>query len=179
MSGPDPNQSAGGPPPPPSAEQQALPLTPTGVGGAPSPPPPPPAAARPSPLAGLLSSLSQAEQLILGGALLVLLVDLVFGIVIRAYIISDVVWAAAAGALMVAWLHRRSPAMLPLRYETVLLVLAALAAIVAARKVLSDLLFVLRPPIGADGTFVLGMLGLAVGAAAMGAGVWLLARDRT
>ena len=168
---PPPPPPSGPPPSPPRpATAPAFPATGSDAATA--------APARTSPVAALIASLSQAEQLILGGSLLIVLVDLVFVIIVRGYSFSDVVWAAAAAALFVAWLHRRSPGVLPLRYETALLILAALAAVIAARKILSDLLFVLRPPIGADAAFMLGMLGLAVGAAAMAMGAWRLARGR-
>lgn len=126
----------------------------------------------------LMASMSRAEMLILVGALVVIAVDMVFGILIRSYMVSGVVWAAAAALVALAILLRRAPNALPVPYRSLLVAVAGLGVLVAGRDVLADLLHILRPPMGADPAFVLGFVGLVAGAAAMAAGVWFLLAGR-
>lgn len=120
--------------------------------------------------------MSRAELLILGGALLLLLVDLIFGLAIVEYAFSDVVWTAAALALIVAFVNRRMPSLLPGAYGTLLLGLAVVAVVMGVREIVEDVLFILRPPAGADAAYVLGLVGLIVGVGAMAAGAWQILR---
>jgi hypothetical protein len=126
----------------------------------------------------LTASMSRAEMLILGGALLIIAVDLAFGILIRSFIVSGVLWAAAAALLALAVLQRRAPRALPVPYRSLLVGVAGVGVLVAGRDVLADLVRILRPPVGADPAFVFGFIGLVAGAAAMAAGVWLFLAGR-
>jgi hypothetical protein len=168
MAGPDQTTPPATPPPPPATPPPA----------APPPSAPPPSPGAPSPVSTFMASLSQAEMFILGGAALLFLVDLILGVLLDARYIGDVIWLLAAITLVVAFIQRRSPRLLPASYETILLILGALVAVSAVREIVVDLLFFLRPPAGASIAFVLRLVGLVVGAGAMGWGAWLLARSR-
>jgi hypothetical protein len=135
-------------------------------------------AATPPALTHLLDSLSAAEKLVLGGALVIIAVDVIFGILIRGYLIPDLVWAAAALTIALAFVQRRSPTVLPVPYRTLLVAVAGVGVLVAARHVVIDALHILRPPMGADPAFVVGFLGLVVGGSAMAMGVWRLLTGR-
>jgi hypothetical protein len=126
----------------------------------------------------LKASMTRSEMLILGGAIVVIAVDLVFGILIRSFMVSGVVWAAAAAVVGLAVVQRRAPNALPLPYRSLLVGAAGIGVLVAGRDVLADAVHILRPPMGADPAFVLGFLGLLAGAAAMAAGVWMLISGR-
>jgi len=145
--------------------------------------PPPPGAApaappAPSALSALIASMSQAELLIVGGALLLVALDLFLGILARGYFFSNLVWASAVAALLIAFAQRRAPASLPVPYRASMVVLGLAAAVVAVRGVVGDLSVFMRPPMGADAISVLGLFGLLVGAGAMGLGAWRLVQGR-
>jgi hypothetical protein len=125
----------------------------------------------------MLASMSQAEKLILGGALLLVLVDLVFSIIAQQYGFSTIIWTAAVAALVIAFVRRRSPELLPARYEVLLLGAAAIVVVVGLRQVLGDLFVFLRPPLGGSPAFMLGFVGLIAGVAAMAYGAWLIWKD--
>lgn len=143
----------------------------------PSAQPPAPAPAGPSPLTGALASLSKAELFIAGGAALIVLTDLVF-VIFGPYGFSNVIWAAAAVALIAALAHNRMPASLAASYEWLLVGLAAVAVLLGIRQVVFDVVFIATPPAGLSVVRLLGMIGLYVGLAGMAWGAWQLWRSR-
>ncbi|CAN5833936.1 hypothetical protein BH24CHL6_BH24CHL6_13130 [soil metagenome] len=118
-----------------------------------------------------------AQLLIVGGAALIVALDLILGVVLRLYSAPAVVWAASATILLAFFLSRRAPALLPARYQTLLILLAAVVALVAARSLLVDVFAFLRPPLGLSATGMLGLLAFSGAAALMAWGAWQMSRD--
>ena len=150
--------------------------------GTPAPPPPPPSAppqmiqpAAPSPMNRMLASYSRAELFVLGGALLVVLADLVFDI-FGAYSFSHIIWAAAVAAILMVLLAGRMSAS---GRTARLLALGAVGVAVyaTARNLLLDILFI--PGRGLDATYFLGALALYIGVAVMAWGAWQLWSTRS
>jgi hypothetical protein len=161
----DPQNSPGMAPPPPAA------------------PPPPPAAPPPAPAASarpampsIFASMSQGELFIAGGAALVLLTDLIF-VIFGPYTFSNVIWAAAAVALVVVLGRGQMAASMggsETRYPTLLSLLALTAFVVVIRELVEDLIVLSRALGGLSVSFLLGMVGLYVGVALMAFGAWQL-----
>jgi hypothetical protein len=157
---------------------------------APSAPPPPtqpatapaapaaPAAATPLPGSALVKSLSRAELFIAGGAALILLADLVFVIIMRAYGGSTITWIAAAVSLILILSNGRvgELTLSSATYKTALLVLGALALLGGFRDLIYDI--VILPGRTVDVSYLLGALGLYVGVALMAFGAWQLWKGR-
>lgn len=141
-----------------------------------TPPPPPPAAPADAPMTNMFASFSQAELLIGGGALLIVLTDIVFGM-FGPFSFSNIIWVAAAIALLAVVLVRFGRMALPVPYDSVLVVAGAVAAISGVRDFIYDVLYVARPGNSSPG-YVLGMVGLYVGVGLMAFGAWLLWRRR-
>jgi hypothetical protein len=139
-----------------------------------SPPPaaPPPAPAA-SPMSGMLSSMSRAELFIAAGAALILVTDLIFT-VFGAYGSTNIVWAAAAVALVLILTHSRvsSMSLSDSTYRALLLVTGFVALLAGIRDLLYDIQYFPGRPV--DITYMLGALGLYVGVALMAFGAWQL-----
>lgn len=148
-----------------------------GVAAPPPPPPASPAAApAPSPMSSMLATMGTAELMAVGGALLVLITDVVFG-VFGPYSVGSVNWTAAGFVVVAALIVRFMHMTLPLAYETILIVAGFIAAINGVRDLVYDVLNVTSPgntPI----TYILGMVLLYVGLALMFVGAWMLWRGR-
>ena len=149
-----------------------------------TPPPaaPPPAAPPPparSPMSSMMASMSQSELLVVAGAALLVLGDLVFGVLLRDFYAGDLIWIGAALALLAFWLHRRGSWGLPMRFDTTLMVLGAIVGLIGARDLIIELYFVLRNlddlP---SATYLLGLVAWAIGIVAMAVGAWQLYRGR-
>jgi hypothetical protein len=140
--------------------------------------PPTPAPTAPSAMSGMLASMSQAELLIAAGSLIIVAVDLVFG-VLGDYGFSNIIWAAAAASLILILANGRAQRMSFSRqtYEGMLLVLAALALAMGVRELIADVVFIPGRNLGA--TFWLGFVGLYAGLAIMAFGAWRLWSART
>jgi hypothetical protein len=143
-------------------------------------PPPSPAAstvpatpAAPSAMSTFVSSMTQAELMVGGGALIILLADLIFGI-FGDYSFSSVIWGAAAVAVLVIALRRLLNRGFGTAYETILLVATALVVLATIRNLILDVLFV--PGRNLDITYFLGALALYVGVALMAIGAWRMLR---
>lgn len=151
---------------------------PEGSQPAPPPPPAPPAApaAPAAPASSLLANFSQPELLIVGGGLLILLVDIIFGM-FGPFSFSNIIWVAAAVAVVAAVLVRFGRMTLPFPYESLLVAAGFLAALSGVRDLIYDLLFISRPG-GASTGYMLGAVGLYLGVALMAVGAWLLWRRR-
>lgn len=122
----------------------------------------------------MFASWSQAELLIAAGGALIVLTDIVFGM-FGPYSFSNIIWIAAAVALLSVVLVRFARMTLPFRYEAVLI----MAGIVAVLGGVRDLAYDLQYVTGArnlEATYFLGMLGLYAGVVLMGIGAWILWR---
>jgi len=141
-----------------------------------TPPPPAPAAPPPAapgaPAASMLSKLSQGELLVGAGALLVLLGELLFGLLVDEYFIGQFSWAVAAVALLAVAL-RAMGRTLP-GYDTILVLAGFVMAVVGVR----DLVFDLRALGNYEAVDFLGMLAYYVGVVAMAAGALMVWRKR-
>jgi hypothetical protein len=161
MTGPDNTQSPDAPPP-----------------TAPPPAAPPPAPSAPSPMASMVSSMSQAEMLVVGGAVLLLGLDLIFGILLRDFYAGDLIWLASALVLIAFLVSRRAAGSLPFKYETILLVAGGAVLLLGARDIVIEVYFILRRSFDVNATYLLGALIFIVGVVAMGVGAWQLWRGR-
>lgn len=147
-----------------------------------SPPPaPPPASVTPtaaSPMSGMLTSMTQTELMIAGGAALIVITGLVF-MVFNGYYVSDVIWGGAAIALVAVLWHRRMPAGMAANYEWLLIGMSAFIGLLAVRTLLGDLVYIATPPAGLTVPRLIGMVGFYVGATLMAFGAWQLWSRRT
>jgi hypothetical protein len=155
-----PNPPAGGPPPPPP-------------GGSTSSAPP-----QPSALNSMVASMSQWELFVIIGALVLVLGDLVFGIVLRDFYAGDLTWLAAAVALVAFFANRRTAGSVPM-YGNLMLLAAAAIALVGARDLVIEVLYVLRTLNNVDATYLIGFVIWAIGLALVAWGGWLLWRSRS
>lgn len=140
----------------------------------PSTPPPPAAPAAPSPMNNMLARFSQAELMIAGGALLLVLVELIFGIITRDYSLGQLPWAIATVTLLAVLGPRLARISLPMSSETI----AVMAGITIAFVGVRDLAYDLRSLSGASATFMLAMVGYYLGVVLMAVGAWMLWRGR-
>jgi hypothetical protein len=171
-----PNQSDR---PPESPAAPAVPPEPLATPpGGPTPPPqapaaPPPTAQAMATAASMVNRFNSAEQMAVGGAALIVLVELVFGMVLEGYWAGDVPFVLALGVLGVAFMRRIRNAELHVDYVTVL---KAAGFAVAALAVI-DLVYELRHGYFDNATDILGGAGYYIGAALMFAGAWMVRRD--
>jgi hypothetical protein len=126
-------------------------------------------------MSGMMARFSPAELFMAGGALLVLLTDLVFGI-FGAYSFSAVIWGAAAAVLVLivlrSWLRGQAPS----SYTFLLVALVAVAVLSTVRNLILDIRFI--PGRSLDVTYFLGAIGLYVGIGLMVYGAFLAWRAR-
>ena len=125
-----------------------------------------------------MASMSRAELFIAGGALLILLTDLVT-VIFGPYSFSNVIWAAAAVSLLLVLTDGRVAMFnwASSNYFTLLSLGVLVVVVVGVRELLRDILFV--PGRSLDAMYLLGMLGLYVGIALMAFGGWQLWSRRT
>ena len=159
------------PPPPQSAPPPAQP--------APAAAQPVPAPAAGSQVSSALSALSQAELMILGGSLLILVVDLVFSIVLDWYFIDELTFLLAAVALIAVVMTRFLRMSLPVDYSLLLVGSGLLLGVLGVRNLVWDLFIVGRRSSAQDVEYLLPALLLYVGIALVFFGAWRLWRGRT
>ena len=143
-----------------------------------SPPPQPtPAPSQPSAMSSMVSSMSQWELFLVGGALIIVLGDLIFGLLVREYYAPDVIWGAAAVALVAFAANRRASSSVPM-YLNVMLLAGAIVALLGAREFVYDLLTVLRNLNVVGPAYLLGFVVWVIGVALMAWGTWLAWKSR-
>jgi hypothetical protein len=108
--------------------------------------------------------------LAMGGAALVLLVAIVFGVLLETFFIDYVIWVLALTVLVLGYLSTRGEAVPAAK---TIIMLAGLAVGLLA---LADLIYDLRNGIFDDVLDIVAGLGYFIGAAAMAAGGWALRR---
>ena len=123
---------------------------------------------------GMTGKMTQAEQLVGLGALLILFVDLLGDIILQEYFVNTVGWIAAVGAVVVIWAARMRGMKMPVPYTWVLAVLGFAALILGVRELIDDL----RYEILDDGTDIILALISYAGAVLMGLGAFRLAKSR-
>lgn len=157
------------------------PMTPPPASTPPASPPPAPVPASPagpSPLDNLVASMGLSQLLVVGGALVLVGVDLVLGWLAQQYFIGDMLWFAGLAIVLAFLFNRRMAAMLPFGYQTVLLVGGAIIAIVGLRGVILDILSFVRAPGAWDAIELLGLVLYTAAVLAVAWGTWLLMRGR-
>jgi hypothetical protein len=137
-----------------------------------------PAQPAPSPLDNLVASMGTAQLLIVGGAAVLVVVDLLFGVLLREYFIGDAMWLGAGGILLAFLVGRRMPNMLPMAYERVLLVGGLIVAIVGARGIIFDVVSLVRSPSAWNAMEIIGLLAYIAAVLAVAWGVWQLAKGQ-
>ena len=115
--------------------------------------------------------------MVAAGAGLIVLTDLVFGI-FGPYVVPNVVWTAAAVALVLVLAHRRLP-FVGARYELILALAALVAVLGGARTLFANLVELVQVAGRAINVgYILGMLGLIAGIALLAFGAWTMWRRR-
>jgi hypothetical protein len=148
-------------PPPPVAPASAAPAAPV-------------APAKPSAMSNLLAGVSQGEMLMLGGALLYLIGDLVFGLTTGYYVYSSAGWLVVAIMILV---HARPMGGLSVPaggYRFGLIVLGLVALVAGIRYLISDLIYI--PGRNLNVMYFLGALVFYVAVLLMAAGAWQIWR---
>jgi hypothetical protein len=125
-------------------------------------------------MSGMMAKLSRAELMVGGGALLVALADILFGIVAQDYFVGSVAWTLATVTLVAIVGARFMNMALPLALETILV----LGGLAAGLNGVRDLLLDLRALNNYGTTDYLGMVFYYVGVALMFLGAWMLSRRR-
>ena len=117
----------------------------------------------------MLARFSQAELLVGGGALLIILADLIFGLVTRDFTVGQLPWAIATVVVFAIVALRMMGRTLPMDHQTILVMAGVAMAFVGVR----DLLYDLRSIAGETATYLLGALVYYAGAALMAAGAFM------
>ena len=118
--------------------------------------------------ASMLARLSMAEQLAVLGAVLILLVEVVTGLLLDQYYAGDLVSLLAVAVLVAAWIRHAGSGQVPLGYGTVIRIAGLAVALVAV----ADLIVELRRGAFDNGTDIVGGIGYYVGAALMAVGAF-------
>jgi len=128
-------------------------------------------------MSGLLAGVSQGELLMLGGALLYLIGDLLFGVFTNYYFFSTAGWIVAVVIAIMILVHARPMGGLSVPeggYRFGLVVLGLLALVAGIRYLLTDILYI--PGRSLNVMYFLGALVFYVAVAVMAAGTYLVWR---
>ncbi|HEY7598651.1 MAG TPA: hypothetical protein VH741_01900 [Candidatus Limnocylindrales bacterium] len=138
--------------------------------------PPPPAAApgAPSPLDNLVATMGLSQLLIVGAALALVLLEIIFGKLLREYFVSDVAWVASGFILLAFAATRGMPTLLPFSYRSVLLGGAWAIVLVGANQIVYDVLALGRSTGGMSAFDLLGLLIFVGAVIAAGWGAWTM-----
>jgi hypothetical protein len=135
---------------------------------------PPPAA--PNPMSTMLAGLSQAELIMLAGGAAIVVLDILLWFV-SGYSFSVIILAGAALAVVLILLRSKLTSGLATNYTALLLVIAIVVAFMGARNLILDVLNLGRGSgLGTSAMYLLGMLVVAGGSAAIAFGGWQLWR---
>jgi hypothetical protein len=130
------------------------------------------APAGPNAMDTMVAQYGMSKLLAAGGALLIIVGDLVFSI-FGPYGYSNIVWACAAVVLITVLVGHRLPAVIANNQNNIILIGALLAVLMSIREVLTDIAF-LSTPGGVAVTYFLGALSIYGGVALMAIGAWRL-----
>ena len=144
----------------------------------PQPPAAPAAPAGPNALDTLVASMSRVELLVLAAGALMVLID-VLSWFVEGFGVSNVIFIAAALGVALVLLRKSLPTGVAPIYWALLFLIAATIAIMGARGLILDVLFVLRPPIGASPAFLLDFVALLAATAAAAWAAYMMWRGRT
>jgi len=131
-------------------------------------------------MANMMSSMSAWERFMVIGALILVLGDLVFGILLRDFYAGDVVWLASAIALIAFYANRRWPGRIS-AYTTVMLLAAVVVGLVGLRDALIEVYYILRnlSDLTNELTYLLGIIIWIAGIALVAWGGWQQLRSRS
>jgi hypothetical protein len=113
--------------------------------------------------ATLLARLGLAEQLAVGGAVLILLGEVVTGLIFDEYYSGDLVSLLAVAVLVAAWIRHMRSGEVPLGYVTVIRIAGFAVGLIA----ITDLFVEVRHGAFGNGIDIVGAIGYYVGAALM------------
>ncbi len=105
--------------------------------------PPTQAAPQPSAMGTMVESMAPWERYVVIGALVLILGDVVFGILLREFYAGDLMWLASAVALLAFYANRQRAGSVP-AYASLMLLVAAAVAVVGVRGFLIEAYYVLR-----------------------------------
>ena len=114
-----------------------------------------------------------SEVVVALGAVVIILSDLIFGLLLGAYFVAEVVWASAAVALVTVALGARLPSGWAQNRRSVLIAASILAGLFSLRTIIGDVQAINRVQ-QIDVNFLLGMVGLYVGVMVMVYGAYQL-----
>jgi hypothetical protein len=120
----------------------------------------------------------QAELICALGAVVIILGDVFFGLFSRDYFTSDVIWATAALTLVTVAGRAHLPEAWAANRMSVLLGAALVAGLLTLRTMVGDIQVIAQTaqlPLN----YLLGMVGLYVGALVMAYGAWQAAQRRS
>jgi hypothetical protein len=120
--------------------------------------------------ASFVGRLGLAEQLALGGAALIVIVEIVFGLLLDEYWAGDIAFLLGLAVLAAAFIRHARGGEVPIGYVTVIRV-AGFAVLALA---IVDLVYELRHGVFDNGADILGGALYYVGAGLMAAGAWTL-----
>jgi hypothetical protein len=152
-----------------------------------APPPAPPAPAAPAAPAGpaapnvldnLVASMGLSQLLMVGGALVLVGIEVILGMLIGEFTLTDAIWFGAVVIVLGLAASRWAPALLPFSYRNVLLVGGLIIAIVGADRIVFNLLSLGRAPSAWNATELLGLVLYVGSVIAVAWGTWLMLRAR-
>jgi hypothetical protein len=118
----------------------------------------------------MLAKLDAAEQMALGGAALIILVELIFGVLLQQYHAGQISFLAAVAVVAAAWIRHARHGEVPLGYVTVVRLAGFTVGLIALVGIVGEL----RNGVFDDIADILGGLAYYIGAALMVAGAWSL-----
>lgn len=142
--------------------------------------PPTQAAPPPSAMGAMVDSMAPWERYVVIGALVLILGDVVFGILLREFYAGDVMWLVSAIALVAFFANRQRAGSVP-AYSSVMLLAAAAVAVIGVRGFLIEAYYVLRnaSTISNEMVYLLGFVVWIIGVLLVAWGGLMLWRART
>lgn len=127
----------------------------------------------------MMASMAPWERFIVIGAIILILGDVVFGVLLREFYAGDLVWLLSAGALLAYYANRTKPGLVP-SYATVMLLIAAGIAVVGVRDFVIELYYILRnlSDLSDQALYLVGFIVWIVGVALCAYGAWQQWRTR-
>jgi hypothetical protein len=142
--------------------------------------PPTRATSQPSGMGTMVESMAPWERYVVIGALVLLLGDVVFGILLREFYAGDVMWLASAIALVAFYANRQRAGSVP-AYASLMLLAAAAVAVIGVRGFLIEAYYVLRnaATISNEMVYLLGFVVWIIGVLLVASGGLMLWRSRS
>lgn len=146
--------------------------------GTPGSPPPPAAPSGPSAMDTFIASMSRNELLLLAGAALMVIVDVLFWF-LDGYGVSNTIFAAAAVVVVLVLARKSLPAALASMHGGLLLFLGIWLTVLGVRNFVLDVLIFASARSGGAAMFLLGMVAMLVATALVAYATWMMWRGRS